>query len=232
MNPYLEVVHGFVGFEGSCKLCGWRSAIGHANTKLASADARAHECSGPRDGRPIVGIDPSLTATGVVVLRPSLDACTVKSEALPKGERNVHDHSARIERTAAKISELVPLGAAVAIEEPARMAKHGNPDERAGLRWSLIARLRHRGCLVVQVPPKSAKMWLTDNGNADKAAMTAAAKNLAPDGLRIKTEHEGDAFAFATMLAAHLGAPVIPAPPRAAKALAGVAWAPIEGNEK
>lgn len=181
-------------------------------------------------GRALVGIDPSLTATGLVILDEG--AQTIKTTALPKGERNVHDHSHRIEATAATIAELVPTGSMVAIEGPSLGSTRGNPDERAGLRWSIIGRLRHRGCLVVQVPPKSAKMWLTDSGNAGKEEMIAAAIELAPADLQIETEHEADAFAMVSMLAAHVGAGIIPTPPRAGKALAGVAWAPIEGNTK
>lgn len=214
----------------ACQACPWE-IDGQTNKQQAFGSWFDHDCDESGRLAALVGIDPSLTATGVVQVGDVHAVETIKSAALPKGERNVHDHSARIERTASAIANAVPMGALVAIEGPALRAKRGNPDERAGLRWSIIARLRARGCLVVQVPPKSAKIWLAGNGNADKEAMTAAAKAAAPESLRIKTEHEADAFAMLAMLAEWVGRPVMALPPRHDQAIKGVAWAPIERKQ-
>lgn len=182
-----------------------------------------------RNGVTIAGIDPAIANNGLVVVRPdgSADVHTFKSPTIARGNRDPHAWSRRIEIAASTLAAQVPHGSLVAIEGPAHGAKFGNPDERAGLRWSLIARLRVRGCRVVAIPPTKAKMWLTDSGVADKAEMIAAAQDLtaryAPE-VEIRTEHEADAFALVSMLAAYLDAPIFPPRKRGDEALAGVAW--------
>ena len=183
--------------------------------------------------RALVGIDPAISNSGLVILEGGVwSSSTYKSPSLPRGEQSPTAWSARIERAAARLALSVPPGSVVAIEGPAHGAKHGNPDERAGLRWSLIARLRHRECSIVVIPPTSAKMWLSGSGTANKVVMIAAAKACAPVELLIATEHEADAFALVSMLAAHLGEPVFPLPRRGAEALGKVSWDSLEGNEK
>lgn len=176
-----------------------------------------------------VGIDPAIAHNGLVIVRPGGEslAITLKSPKLARVDRDPHTWSSRIEIAASTLASQVPIGSLVAIEGPAYGAKFGNPDERAGLRWSLIARLRVRECRVVVIPPTKAKMWLTDSGVAKKDEMIASAQTLArrylPD-LAIETEHEADAFALVSMLAAMQGSPIFPPRTRGDEALAGVAW--------
>lgn len=181
------------------------------------------------NGMTFVGIDPAIANNGLVIVRPGgdADAHTFKSPHIARKNRDPHAWSSRIEIAASTLASQVPHDSLVAIEGPAHGARFGNPDERAGLRWSLIARLRVRGCRIVAIPPTKAKMWLTGSGVADKGEMLLAARDLTarhmPD-LEISTEHEADAFALVSMLAAHFGAPFFPLPKRGDEALAGVAW--------
>lgn len=199
MTELVEVVAGFVGFDAVCTVCGWRSQVGWQNRKLAAEEGAQHVCALPASARPLAGIDPALTNTGIVTNVGGVrESVTVRSKPIPKGDRNPHGHSARIESLANQVALAVPLGALVAIEGPAFGAKFGNPDERAGLRWSIIARLRVRGCRVVIIPPKSGKAWLAENGNAKKDAMIAAAEQHVPE--LTHGEHEADAYAMLSML--------------------------------
>ncbi|WP_300733736.1 hypothetical protein [Pseudomonas sp.] len=171
----------------------------------------------------LVGIDPALTNTGIVInTGRERIAVTVKSAAIPRGDRNPHGHSSRIERTAAQIVEKVPLGALVAIEGPSYMSKYGSPDERAGLRWSIIARLRVMGCRIVVITPKGGKAWLAENGNAGKDLMQARAAIVAP-GLAAG-EHEADAFALLSMLEYWAGVSDYEPGPKGVEAHGKVQW--------
>lgn len=182
--------------------------------------------------RALVGIDPALANNGLVILRDGvLESVTYKTPSIPRGNRDPHDWSQRIERAAARLALSVPIGSLVAIEGPAFGAKYGNPDERAGLRWSLIARLRVRDCRVVVIPPTAAKMWLTNSGNAAKGEMILAAQKHAGAGPGlINTEHEADAFALVSMLAAHMGEPIFTPLSRGAESLGKVPWETLKGS--
>ncbi|SDG23136.1 hypothetical protein SAMN04488590_0261 [Microbacterium sp. 77mftsu3.1] len=81
-----------------------------------------------------------------------------------------------------EILALVPETFDLAVVEGAAMSygKHsGLADERAGLRWMLIDQLLPRGPVVL-ASPKTRTILATDNGNADKASVHAAALQLFP----------------------------------------------------
>lgn len=229
----MEVVAGFVGWDAVCSVCGWRSRVGHANRTLAQVEGAGHTCALPAASRWLVGIDPALTNTGIVVRSTDgeRDALTVKSKAIARGDHNPHTHSARIESLAHEIASSVPVGALVAIEGPSLGSKYGNPDERAGLRWSIIARLRVQACRIVIIPPASAKAWIAENGNAGKDLMIARAQAMAP-GLT-KGEHEADAFALLSMLESWAGVSDYLPGEKGEKAYGKVSWDHlIEGVKK
>lgn len=180
----------------------------------------------------LVAIDPALSNTGIALrIGDERSAQTIKSAAIARGNDDPHAHSSRIERTAAAIAYEIPNGALVAIEGPAFNAKYGNPDERAGLRWSIIARLRVRGCRVVIMPPAVGKTWLTDQGNATKDMMLSAVSTLLPGIAR--NEHEADALAMLLALEYNQGrsTPITADTAKRKKAYEKVSWAHLKGTQ-
>jgi Holliday junction resolvasome RuvABC endonuclease subunit len=116
----------------------------------------------------IVGLDPSLTSTGLAL--PS-GPQTITSE--PCGDL-LADRMGRIANISATIVGQVPHGAVVVIEAPALSRNVGQAHLRAGLWWLIAIELADRSCCVVDVKPNVLKKFATGNGNASKADMRMA----------------------------------------------------------
>jgi len=118
--------------------------------------------------RPVVGIDPSLTGTGLAYGGESEKILTAKAST-------VRGQLQRMNTIASRVALHVPDGALVVMEGPAlgRGAQAWH-HVLGGLWWILAATVTNRGATLVEVPPKTLKKFATGNGNADKAAMCAA----------------------------------------------------------
>lgn len=119
--------------------------------------------------RPVVGIDPSLTATGVCGAGLPF---TVPTSPTGSG---VRDRLARIRTITGHVANSTPWAALVVIEGPSFAAeKAGQAHLRAGLWWQLVATMDARGCDVVEIPPATLKKFATGRGNASKSDMRMA----------------------------------------------------------
>lgn len=116
----------------------------------------------------IVGIDPSLTGTGIafgnrlmtVGSKPAGTSLTARRERLT-------DLCRRIVETAGP--------GTVIIEAPSLgQARQGGTLDRNGLWWLLVDELMGRGAVVVEVPPATLKKFATGRGNAPKGDMRMA----------------------------------------------------------
>ncbi len=118
--------------------------------------------------RPVVGIDPSLTGTGLAYSGESEKVLTGKAGTL-RGQL------LRMRAIADRVAQHTPAGALVVMEGPAlgRGAQAWH-HVLGGLWWILAATVVSRGATLIEVPPKTLKKFATGNGNADKAAMCAA----------------------------------------------------------
>lgn len=129
----------------------------------------------------ILGVDPSLTATGLYAARFSrgqswrfLDAHVKKS-----GKQDTPAGTARrIARTVAVVGDFCQWYKPdlIVMEGPSHGSRGGQPHERGGLWWSIahLSNLHAHGALAV-IPPKTLKKAFAGHGNADKAAMRHAA---------------------------------------------------------
>lgn len=113
----------------------------------------------------VVGLDLSLTATGVVSMTRTgsgsldVDAHLVKSKATG---REVRPRVTRIGSIVREVMGAVTRGpkpALVVIESPAVNAKHGQPHERSGLWWAIVTELTARDILVVDVAPSQRESY-------------------------------------------------------------------------
>lgn len=158
----------------------------------------------------IAGIDPSLTSTGVAVVRSPerVETATVTSKPPAAGTETVRTRFERMEKIAAKILELIDDADVVGIESPAYgMRNAGKVHDRSGLWWWVVGQLEARGVPVVEVTPPSRMMYATGKGNAGKdlVLITAAAtyKQAAITGNDV-----ADAVVIAAMVSRLSGQPI------------------------
>lgn len=163
----------------------------------------------------IIGIDPSLTSTGVAVIDGAaiLHARTDRIESSPpkraKGDKTratLPERSARIAAITAAVMEWAPLGmtALALIEEPIHGVTGGSVWDRAGLWWSIVTRLQRADVPVVQVNSTTRRIWATGSNSGSKSPVSVH-MSMWPDVDPGVSDDEWDALVFATMGAQHLG---------------------------
>jgi len=189
----------------------------------------------------VVGVDLSMTNTGVAVIRPGADvdpglySIETKALKLPDGADPYPHMRARLREITARILRAGkferPEGEVTlwVIEGPSlgsgTTGKQSHQHTRAGLWWQTYNQLTLDG-LVAVVPPKTLKSYVSKNGNADKVKMMEAAVGTAFPGINFRGDDNlVDAYGLAAMGCRELGYPVEPSPQRINPgALAAVRW--------
>lgn len=161
----------------------------------------------------IIGIDSSLTGTGVAVLRtlPGV-ACEVHTVTAKVSTKAPSPEYAELERMHAitrQVGALDPGGTALAVlEGPSLASRNGKAHERAGLWWMLYAQAVNEWCVpVLVVRPTIRAKYATGSGNASKDHVMLAASRRYPDIL-MSNNNEADAVLLAAIGARLLGYPV------------------------
>lgn len=131
----------------------------------------------------ILGIDPSLTRTGVGILDHG-DPVTARAEVVESTGRRadtIHDRDRRLDAIADEVlAYAVPTTRLVVIEAPSFGSVGGSNWDRAGLWWRLVHRLHGRDLPVAMVAPTTLKKWATGSGRADKSDVAVAMARLWP----------------------------------------------------
>lgn len=180
----------------------------------------------------VVGVDPSLRLSGVArIVDGVLDVTripTEKARTLREQRDQVRYIVGRILRFAGPVIDLAVIES---MYVPTREgAQAGAVTERAWV-WGLVVDQLFDRCPVIEVTTKQRAKYAADNGNADKAAVTAAVKAAYPN-LRIRDDNEADAIALAAMGARHLGEPIDgPGTPKQIEVMAAVAWPTTHGRK-
>jgi len=165
-------------------------------------------------GHWVLGIDPSLTATGLSWI--DAEATTVGVQTLRSTGHNndtLAQRSARIDTLAQGFqSTLEHLGVIdlAVIEGPSHGSKGGSAWDRAGLWWAYVSILFDRGIQVAVCVPTTRIKWATGSGKATKSTksdVAVAAVRLWPD-VSADGDNEWDALCLATIGAQRLGWPV------------------------
>lgn len=171
-----------------------------------------------------VGIDPSLSCTGVAWWSSEDGWGTARAKTQPAADGSVVEVRRRLRTAAARTLWAVPDGADVVVVEcPSARAQYGSHNERVGMYWYLVDQLIGAGVLVVPVYSKTRAMYATGNGNADKKAVKAAMRGLLPE-VAIPDDNVADAVALALMGARFLGRPLDAVGPKQLKAYGAVPW--------
>lgn len=162
----------------------------------------------------VVGIDPSLTATGVAHWWGELHTYTPR-----KGLTGV----ARIRDIRAQLYTCTQSADFVVIEGPAYSRQLGaGHHEAAGLWWAIVDLVHTRGTPYAVVPPTTLKRYATGKGNATKPDMRVAW--LKRTGEDVRDDNAVDAAWLRAMGMNHLGCPVVEVPNTHRAALGKVAW--------
>ncbi|TWS23183.1 hypothetical protein FK268_12755 [Tsukamurella sputi] len=153
----------------------------------------------------VVGLDLSLTGTGVAVITPLGAEVHRIASTGRRGATLAERHARLIRLRNATLKHVVVNDAdLVLVEGPAYgiRAQEGRHD-MAGYWWLVMAALQHTGRTVVEVPPTTRAKWATDKGNAPKAAVVAAVAKLWPD-VTLVSDDCADALALASIGAIHM----------------------------
>lgn len=149
----------------------------------------------------IVGIDVSLTSTGVAVIEDGRPAWACVSTSTGRRGDDIPTRRKRITRVAVDVTR-GPRPTLIVIEGPSYASRGGSAWDRAGLWWAILD--RWDGVPVAVVPPANRARWATGRGNADKAAVAAVAARLCPD-VALTSSDAADALILALMGSHALG---------------------------
>ena len=183
-----------------------------------------------------VGIDPSLTSTGVAVL---VDGKLFHYERYGRDGHNGASYTTRSRRVRRMIREATEAALSagrpdvfVIEEHPYAVGNQGNEFDRAAVWHGIYGNMDAREIPGVVVNNSTGKSWVTGAGKVDKSEVVAAVEawyGISLDAWR--KLHRGDiadAIGYATMGAFKLGDPVPFDPkPRHTTALALLPWPKI-----
>ena len=177
----------------------------------------------------IIGLDLSLTATGVAIIEiddggPFYPRTrTVQSSAAGMGIEGRALRMATIcNLIEAHVCGFLPSDLVI-IEQPAFSRTTGHHHDRSGLWWLAVNRALQHSCTVVEVTPGGLKKYLTGKGSAGKDEVLLAVARRFPE-VDVANNNEADALGLAAMGADHLGAPLALMPASHRAALDAVAW--------
>jgi Holliday junction resolvasome RuvABC endonuclease subunit len=181
----------------------------------------------------IVGIDPSLSATGLAVIRvfgdgreTTIECQSIESKSIPNA--GYPETLGRLRALAARILRAAKAGAeegdgfVIVMEGPVFGQATGQYHTRAGLFWLLYHLLEKIGFLVI-VEPTKLKRYVTGKGNAKKDLVFGdVIRNY---GALVLDNNQADALGLAAMAARELGSPVEKSVHKVTPAaLEGVRW--------
>ncbi len=168
----------------------------------------------------VVGIDPSLTATGIADADGGLHTITSKPD-----DGTVADRARRIATITAQLRPHRLADAHLVVIEGPAFSRQGQAGVhlRAGLWWRIVGLLHSAGVPVAEVSPTALKRYATGKGNATKTAMALALQARA--GIANEDDNQVDAYFLRQMGLAHLGDPdAVPLPQTHLAALDKVVW--------
>jgi hypothetical protein len=166
----------------------------------------------------VVGLDLSLSSTGVAVARSDLSVSADRIRPHPK----LRGHE-RLGWLSARVGDFTGGACLVVVEGPSYGSKGGCAHERAGLWWLVTHRLWRAGVPTAVVAPASLKKYATGRGNAGKDEVLAGVVRRFP-GVAVDGNDEADAVVLAAMGADKLGFPPVPMPAAHREALVKVSW--------
>lgn len=163
----------------------------------------------------VVGVDLSLTATGVAT-RHSAELITSTGHR----DDTLIDRRARLNHIRYRVISWCQAADLVVIEAPSFGSRGGSAHDRAGLWWLVVSALIHRDIAVIDISPKTRAKYATGRGNAGKdEVLTAAVRRLPID---VDNNNTADAAWLCAIGHDLLGAPLAPLPAAHRSAIDGL----------
>lgn len=173
----------------------------------------------------IVGIDPSLTGTGLAAIVDGRLTGTdvIRPPAWQKrAPRTEQERQMRLDVILGVIGEWARL-ADLTVIEGLSFDHHDSDRQLSGLNWIIRRQLWAGRRPFVLVPPSNLKLWAVGHGRAPKGVMLAAARETFPE-IEIEDDNAADATWLAALGSDHLGEPAAQVPADRVRALGSVAW--------
>jgi crossover junction endodeoxyribonuclease RuvC len=166
----------------------------------------------------VLGVDLSLTSTGLAVVRTDdplwSSLRTIKSKgARADGLVQRRDRLAGIVIAVLGLAQSVEADL-VALEGPSFASQGASTHDRSGLWWLTTYALTQNGFRVVEIPPTCRIKYGTGKGNSSKDAVLAAVVRRYPHA-DVRGNDDADALILACMGARLLGEPVEASLPQA-----------------
>lgn len=183
----------------------------------------------PQNVTRVVGIDLSLTSTGIATVRIGPGDTTITTQTVgsaPLSTRTgatLAQREARLRGLADKLIGHVVGATLVVIEGPAYTGAYGQAHDRSGLWWQVVSHAHYLGCKVAEVPPSNLKQYATGKGNAPKDHVLIEVSRRF-SGVAIVGNDAADALVLAAMGARHLGHPIDGVPATHVRAMDKVRW--------
>lgn len=181
----------------------------------------------------IIGLDLSLTATGVAIIDDGTAATVAQTTVhtfVSKGAKDatIAQRVARLDQIERAVFGFTGLGDSFAdlivIEGPSYAQRTQTGEHlRAGLWWRLVSFIEGECGPVAEVPPTVLKKYATGKGNAGKDEVLLAVARRFPD-VEVRDNNQADALVLAAMGADHLGHPIATMPASHRAALDAVRW--------
>lgn len=181
----------------------------------------------------VVGVDPSLTSTGIATIDTE-DRLVVPTSTIKSVGRKGDDWPTRRDRLTGIVRDVEThtRGAdLVVVESPSLgQARQGGTLDRAGLFWLLLDRLYGHGMRVALVTPAGRAKYATGKGNAGKdSVLLAVARRYAH--VDVEDNNQADSLVLALMGARALGVPVDEVPLSHRAAMGGVDWGCVVASQ-
>lgn len=163
----------------------------------------------------VIGLDLSLTSTGVALVSPTYPEFGVRSRAIKSKPAPIAERTANVR--ARRIGDIVreimvdaafyrPDLAVIESPVPNRKMKTAGLLERGAIYWGTLDALDALRIEIVEVAPRERALYATGDGGADK--MSVAASIVAEHGREFPTDDEADAFVLAMIGARLLDKPL------------------------
>lgn len=150
----------------------------------------------------VVGLDLSLTGTGIALLNINGRGMTCRLKSDPAG-MDVRDRRERLRQLRDDILRYAGAPELAVIEQPAFSRTTGQQHDRSGLWWLVVDALLGRDVPVVEVVPQALKRYATSKAGAGKDEVLAAVVRRWRD-VEVCTNDEADALVLARMGATYL----------------------------
>jgi crossover junction endodeoxyribonuclease RuvC len=171
----------------------------------------------------IVGLDLSLTATGIAVIDDGQIRVTTCGSKGTNAD-TLHARNNRLSLMRHLVGELIYPGITLAVvEAPDTSRATGKVHDRSGLWWLIVSELLGNYVNVAEVPPSVLKKYATGKGNAAKDDVLMAVARRWPD-VELRDNNGADALILAAMGARHLGHPIDELPQTHLAAMDKVHW--------